>query len=179
MKQLSTIIGKSSKILDRLAGMVVMSVMLLVVANVIFRTVFNNPIKGTYEVVGLLTAVAVALGLAHCSLQKGHIAVEFVTDKLPKKMQKAIMIINHFVALILWSSATWYLTKYALTMMAKGLVTPTSEIPVYPFIFLVAFGFLMLSLSILSNLRTEVLSIHIENRITINTNTQTISEEII
>lgn len=148
MKNFSNTIKKMSDISDKIAGVFVILVMLMVVANVLLRAAFNSPLKGTFEIVSLLTAVAVALGLAQCALAKGHIAVEFILKYLPKKIQGFVNTFNDFAGFVFWGISTVFILKYGFTMMERGLVTATSEIPVYPFIFLIGIGFLILSLAL-------------------------------
>lgn len=129
-----------SKGLDKLAGLCFFAVMLLVVSNILLRAFFSRPILGTYELVGLLSAIGISLALAHCAFQGGHIAVDIVVNRLSTKWQAVINAVTGFIALCFWLPATWYLFKYAHLMMVKGLVSSTAQIPVYPVIYLTALG---------------------------------------
>ncbi|KUO75038.1 MAG: C4-dicarboxylate ABC transporter permease [Desulfosporosinus sp. BRH_c37] len=149
MKQLSGIIKGVSSILDKLAGLCIFSVMLLIVVNIVLRAVFHHPILGTYELVGFLTAMGVALALAHCAFQDGHIAVSFIMEYFPQRIQSIANVFVNAASLILWIAAAWSLGKFAQAMKIKGLVSPSAEIPVYPFIYLIAFGMLGLCLVLL------------------------------
>ncbi len=140
MKQLGILVKKVSSIFDKMAGVFIFSVMLLIVANIILRTVFNKPILGTYELVGFLTAMGVGLALANCALQNGHIAVGFIMDRFSRKIQSIADIFVNAASLLFWATAVWYLGRFGLAMKVKGLVSPSAEIPVYPFIYVVAFG---------------------------------------
>ena len=149
MKQLSGIVKGVSSLLDKLAGICLFFVMLLIVANIILRTVFNQPILGTYELVGFLTAMGVALALAHCAFKDGHIAVSIIMERFSKKIQSITNVFVNAASLMLWAAAVWSLGKFGHAMKIKGLVSPAVEIPVYPFIYLVAFGLLGLCLVLL------------------------------
>ncbi len=149
MKQLSSIVKGVTSILDKLAGLCIFSVMLLIVANIILRTVFNQPILGTYELVGFLTAMGVALALGYCAFQEGHIAVSFIIERFPHNVQSITATFVNATSLMLWTAAVWSLGKFGYSMKMKGLVSPSAEIPVYPFIYLVAFGLLGLCLVLL------------------------------
>jgi len=138
--------------MDKLAGICIFSVMLLIVANIVLRTVFNQPILGTYELVGFLTAIGVALALAHCAFQEGHIAVSFIMEHFPQKIQSITAVIVNAASLMLWAATVWSLGKFGHAMKIKELVSPSAEIPVYPFIYLVAFGMLGLCLVLLFKL---------------------------
>lgn len=156
MKQLSGIVKVVSSSLDKLAGLSLFSVMLLIVVNIILRTVFNHPILGTYEWVGFLTAMGVALALAHCAFQDGHIAVSFIMERFPQKIQTIMAVIINATSLMLWAAAVWSLGKFGQAMKIKGLVSPSAEIPVYPFIYLVAFGLVGLCLVLLFQLQASI-----------------------
>lgn len=156
MKQLTSFVKRVSSILDKLAGIFIFSVMLLIVSNIILRTVFNQPILGTYELVGFLTAMGVGLALANCALQNGHIAVGFIMDRFPKKIQAISEVFVNAVSLMFWAAAVWSLGRFGQAMMMKGLVSPSAEIPIYPFIYLVAFGVIGLCLVLLLKLLVSI-----------------------
>ena len=135
--------------MDRLAGMFIVLVMILIVSNIILRKLFNNPILGTYELVGFLTALGVGFALARCAFQNSHIAIDFIMERLPSRPQAFIAAIINAVSAVFWAAAVWFLIKYAQAMKIKGLVSPSAEIPVYPFIYLVAIGLAGLCLVLL------------------------------
>ncbi|EGW41060.1 TRAP transporter small permease [Desulfosporosinus sp. OT] len=152
MKKLVGLVKGLCSILDKLAGICIFAVMLLIVANIILRTLFNRPILGTYELVGFLTAMGVALALAHCAFQDGHVAISFIVERFGPKIQVIIAIVINAVSFMMWAAAAWSLGKLGYAMKVKGLVSPSAEIPVYPFIYLIAFGLLGLSLVVLFKL---------------------------
>jgi len=152
LKQLYSFVKGVSSILDKLAQICLFSVMLLIVSNIILRVVFNHPILGTYEMVGYLTALGIGFALAYCAFQNGHIAVSFIMEKFPQKFQSSVDILVNAVSLIFWAGAVFYLGNFGQAMKMKGLVSPSAEIPVYPFIFLIALGILGLSMVLLFKL---------------------------
>jgi len=156
MKNLSGKVKGLSHLLDKLAGICVFAVMLLIVSNIIFRVVFSKPILGTYELVGFLTALGIALALAYCAFHDGHIAVSFILERFSKKIQAVINVLTNTAALLFWSMTVWYMGKFAHTMMVKGMVSPSAEIPIYPFIYLVALGLLGLCLVLFFKLLTAL-----------------------
>lgn len=140
MKSLTVIVKRTGGILDKLAGVCVFAVMLLIVSNIILRVVFNRPILGTYELVGFLSALGIGLALAECALKDGHIAVDFIFQRFTKKMQVGLDLLLNALTFLFWSVTVWYLVKFAQATMAKGTVSPSAEIPIYPFIYLIAFS---------------------------------------
>jgi len=151
VKRLTGIVKAVSRILDKLAGLCIFSVLLLIIANIVLRTAFNRPILGTYELAGFLTAMGMALALAHCAFKDGHIAVGLIMERFPRRIQSVTAVFVNVVSLILWSAGVWSLVRFGQAMKIRGLVSPSAEIPVYPFIYFIAFGLLGLCLVLLLN----------------------------
>lgn len=144
--RLEGLVLNTSRLLDRIAGLAVVVAMLLVVANVVMRTVFNSPILGTMEIVSMLFAVAVGFSLALCAVHNGHIAIDLLVDRLSPKIRLLTDTLIYLVTIIFLGACTWGLILYGRSTAASGLVAPTTQIPVYPFVYLVAMGFFIFSL---------------------------------
>lgn len=122
-----------------LAAGAILAMMLLTCADVILRF-FRHPIPGTYELVGLMGTVAASFALAYTTVKKGHIAVEFLTRRMPEKAQSVVAAGGEFVSVLLFGIITWQSTVYALDLRRTGEVSLTIEMPVYPFVFSIAIG---------------------------------------
>jgi TRAP-type C4-dicarboxylate transport system permease small subunit len=129
---------------DLLAGVCFFSVMALMLANIIMRNIFKQPIMGTVEIVGLLIATGLGLALANCEMLDGNIAMDVVTEKLSRGTQQIIKAIIYFVSLIFWATVVWRVFIFANTSYINGRVTSTASIPIYPFIFVLWFNMLCL-----------------------------------
>lgn len=141
-----TLVVNISRLLDRIAGIAIFISMLLVVANTVSRVLFNKPILGTMEYVGFLAAVAVGLALAMCAVGNGHIAVDLLMDRLQPSVRVFIDGLVLLVTVIFLGLCSWGLFQYGASSAASGLVSPTTQTPVYPFIYLVALGFAVFAL---------------------------------
>lgn len=135
-----------SRILDRMAGFCMVAVMVLVVANILLRTLFSRPILGTYEYVGFLTAMVIALALALCAVQNGHITVDFLADRLPRRTRAGVDAVINAVSVFFWGLVVLQLWQYAGHSAANGVVSPTTQVPLYPFIYAVSLGLIALCL---------------------------------
>lgn len=131
--------------LDVVAGVALVAMMALVSGNVIVRAVWE-PIMGTYEVTAFLAAMTISFALAHCAMNKGHIALTLFVDRLPRRVRAFLDVIVSILGAVLFLVLAWQVAKYAVHMKSTGEVSLTMEIPFYPFIFGVAFGLLMLAL---------------------------------
>ncbi|MDH7578153.1 MAG: TRAP transporter small permease [Bacillota bacterium] len=156
LQQFTRLVTGLSSSLDKLAGFFMVALMGLVITNVLLRTLLNRPILGTYEFVGYLMSAVIALALANCAVQKGHIAVTCLVEKFPAKMQGLVDMIMNFVALLFWSFAAWQMGKYANSLALNNVVSPTTKIPYYPFIYLVALSLVAVCLVLFTQLLDSV-----------------------
>ncbi len=152
MQILETVVTKFNRALDFLAGMILAATAVLVVANILGRALLGRSILGTYEMVGLLTAAVVGLALSRCALENGHIAVGFIVEKLPSGAQKIINLAISIPAAAFLAVVAYNIYAFGSRVAATGEVSPTTQIIFYPFIYMVAFGFLALALTILFKL---------------------------
>lgn len=122
-----------------IAAGAIVAMMLLTSTDVILR-LFRHPIPGTYEIVGLLGAVVIAFSLAYTSIEKGHIAVEFLVQKFPRNVQLFITAINDLFSTFLFGLIAWQSILYASDLKQSGEVSLTLQAPIYPFIYGIAAG---------------------------------------
>jgi TRAP-type C4-dicarboxylate transport system permease small subunit len=129
------------------AGAVV-AMMCLTCADVILR-IFRHPIPGTYEIVGLLGSVVIAFSIGYTSVAKGHIAVEFLVQKFPVRVQTFIDTLNDLISTCLFGLITWQSIVYASDLKQSGEVSLTIQMPIYPFVYGIALGCGLLCLVLL------------------------------
>ncbi len=122
-----------------LAAGAILIMMALTCADVVLR-LFRHPIPGTYEIVGLMGAIGVSFALAYTTAKKGHISVEFLTSRMPKKTQFVIAAAGELLSTLLFGIIAWQSALYALDLKRTGEVSLTVEIPVYPFVLSIAIG---------------------------------------
>lgn len=122
-----------------IAGVAVIAMMLLTTADIVLRA-FRSPIPGTYEIVGLIGSLAISFSLAHTSIENGHIAVEFLVNRLSAPTQALISAANAFVAMMLFAIITWQSLLYGTDFLLRGEVSMTVQMPIYPFVYGVAAG---------------------------------------
>jgi len=149
MRLLTGLVAGLSRLLDRAAGFLMVATMVLVVLNVLLRVLLKRPVFGAYEYVSLLTALTIGLALAHCGVQNGHIDISIVAERLPARLQAVAGAVVNIVTLCFWGVSAWYIGGYARSMMISGLVSPTTQMPTYPFVYLIAFGLLAYCLVLL------------------------------
>lgn len=130
------------------SAIAVMLMMLLTVLDVVLRF-FRIPIPGTYEIVGLLGALAISFALGYTSMEKGHIAVDFLVQKFSEKARNVVTVFNNLAAIIFFSLAAWQSVLYALGLRKVGEVSLTLQVPTWPFVMGIAAGCILLCLVLL------------------------------
>ncbi len=124
-----------SKFLNGISSVALVFIMVLTVADVILR-IFKRPITGTYEIVGLLGAVVIGFGIPITSWIRGHIYVDFLTQKFPQGRRNVINIFTRLLGIGLFFVAGWNLIIVGTDLYLKGEVSLTRQLPFYP----IAFG---------------------------------------
>ena len=124
-----------SKLLNIIAGMAVTVMMLMTVADVLLRA-GGHPIIGTYEIVALLLAIVIGFGIPQVSLDRGHIYMEFLLEKLSTRSRKLMHTFTRVLCLILFAVIGINLFNVGAGFRASGEVTATIQLPFYP----VAYG---------------------------------------
>ncbi len=157
MHIIEKIIVRVSYGLDSLAGLILAATALLVVANILGRTLLQRSILGTYEMVGFLTAAVVGLALARCAVENSHIAIDFILDRLPVRLQRLVDLVLGIPVFLFLLLATYNLFIYGARIAQSGEVSPTTKLIFYPFIYLVALGLLALALVVALKLVRSVL----------------------
>ena len=135
-----------------LASASLFAMIMLTSLDVSMRYFFNRPIAGTYDVVSLMGAVLASFAMPYTMLEKGHVAVEILIERLSRSKQLIIETATHTAGIVLSLVLVWQCIVLAVDMKAAGEVTPTLLIPFYPIVYCIAVCFFVLSFAILVNL---------------------------
>jgi TRAP-type C4-dicarboxylate transport system permease small subunit len=148
MVRLERAVTVTSRWLNYAACLAVVVMMLLSCADVALR-LFGAPIPGAYEMVGFLGAVIVSFALAYTSLQRGHVAVELLFEKLPPRAQCFVEAGGNLIGAALFGLMAWQSLTYGTDLRHSGEVSLTLQMPIYPFVYGIALGSGILALVLL------------------------------
>ena len=131
-----------AKIAAVIAAIVLAGMMLLTVGDVIGRYFFNSPIKGTWELVGLLLIGAGTWGLAYCQLQKGHISISIIVQRFSRRVQAGFNTLTYLIGLTAFGIVSWrmFLLAEKYFNMPRGNITDTLHLPYVPFMLALSIG---------------------------------------
>jgi TRAP-type C4-dicarboxylate transport system permease small subunit len=123
-----------TRFLNGIAGVALVFMMLLTVADVILRT-FGRPITGTYEMVGFSGAVVIGFALPFTSWIRGHVYMEFLIQRLPKQVRDRMNLFTRGIGIILFALIAYNLMVVGIDLQKSGEVSPTLRFPFYPVVY--------------------------------------------
>ena len=132
------IIGALSRFVNGLGACILVAMMLLVVIDVSMRFLFNRPVEGSFELVEFMVAVIVCMAMAFCGLKKGHTTVEFLVSRFSVRAQAVIDGLNSLVSAALFILISWGSVGQAAMLKESESITTVLEIPLYPFLWVLA-----------------------------------------
>ena len=134
MKRLFGFVEVLSRGLNVIGGLGLVFIVLLTTSDVILRA-FRRPILGTYEIVSFTGCVVVLFALPLTSWLHGHIYVDFVVEKFPPGVQKAINVCTRCLVIFLFFLIAWNMMKYGMDLQRIGEVSSTLKLPFYPVVY--------------------------------------------
>lgn len=89
------------------SGVVLTAMALMSMWSIVGRWLFNSPLMGDFELVQLMTVMAVSLTLPYTQWARGHVIVDFFTTKAPEPVRRWLDLIAHVLmaavaALVCW-----------------------------------------------------------------------------
>jgi len=140
-----------------IAAIVIGIMMLIDVADVSGRYFFLKPLPGATDMIPLLLVCAGSLGLAHAEVCGSHIAVDFIINRLSRRIQATAKSLGYFIALVAFFLISWQLFLKAAVEASKkegelGWASEVIGIPFSPFLVIFGIGVGMLCIALLLRL---------------------------
>lgn len=148
MKALEALDAFVNRTLAAVAGIALIAMMLFTVADMVLRA-FGHPVAGSYEVIGWLSAAAMALALGYAQLHKGHVAIDLVVQRLRPRTRAIVEMLTALASLLLFVAVAWYVANYGVLLHRSGSLSETLKAIVYPWVYVVAIGCAGLALALL------------------------------
>lgn len=137
-----------NRVLAWIAGLALIAMMMFTVADMVLRG-FGHPVAGSYEVIGWLSAAAMALALGYTQLHRGHVAIDLVVERLPGRGRASVDVATSLMSLLLFTAVAWYVARYGVVLHETGSLSETLKAIVYPWVYVVAIGCAGLALALL------------------------------
>lgn len=140
------------KIMAYIGVLMLFFMMLIMIIDIIGRFFFNRPVNGTWEIVGLMLVCAGTWCLSYCQQEKRHIQVTIILEQFSIRISKSIQGISYLIGCIGFSFLAWQALRLTSTyFFTKGYKTDTLQIPLYPFMFIMAIGNTVMAITLLTD----------------------------
>ena len=121
------------KILSTIGGLFIVMAIVIVVGNILKRSIFGVPLQGSYEMTALCAVLFVSVSISMCTLAENHIQVDFLVRRLPRVPKMTLEIIAKIFDCIFGVILTYAAYIMAMKMIDYGQSTETLSIPEGPF----------------------------------------------
>lgn len=168
LNKAALILGKSRPF-SRWCNTVGITILFLMVCltfiDVVLRYIFSQPIKGTYELTGLMLVLVVFLGIAYAQDEKLHVAVDVITDRLSPTARLVVETITTILSIGIFGILIWRSFAHVLYLLKVGAIhAPLVPVPSAPFAAIIVLGCTLLCLLLLRGLfnnMAEALRLHL------------------
>ncbi len=145
MSRLEKIVILVTRWLNWIAAVTLIVVMGIVCANVVGRSFWGTPVKGTVDIVSLLGAIIVGWAIAYTQVLKGHIRIDLLLQRLPSRVQYIIDSVIDLAGLALFALISWQTVIFAKANFEVGELSEVLKLPITPFASVVAVGCIALT----------------------------------
>ncbi|MCL6477573.1 MAG: TRAP transporter small permease [Peptococcaceae bacterium] len=116
----------------------------LTVVHAIGRYGFSRPVPGLVEMSSFMLVIIIFFTGAYTEVGKGHTVIGIIVDRLSQRTQAVIDIFVHLLYVAFAILACWQTVVRGLIVREAGSVSTVLGIPHYPFLFVVALGWLLI-----------------------------------
>jgi len=133
MKRIERIFEKVDAFFGLVAEVLVAFLVLLVVAEIIGRDIFNHPIPGQIETAMLTLVGIVYLAVPHTQMERGHIRVEVFISRIRGAKREFVEAFTLVIALIISLMMLWATGKRAIGSFLGGeFLSGVINFPIWP-----------------------------------------------
>ncbi len=139
MDSFGRVVHSVSRRMCWVAVFVISGMMMLTCADVVMRY-FGHPIRGTYDIIGILGGVIISLSLSYSHVMGRQVAVESVFSRSRRSVQMIVKSIIGLLSLGIIGLIAWRCVILGTNLWRMGRVSDTVKIPVFPFVYVLTFG---------------------------------------
>lgn len=127
-----------------LGSIFLLAMMCIIDGNVIMRQ-FGGVLVGSFELSELFIVVTASFALGYAALEKHHVDVKIVMEKMPDRIQAIVGVFTSFFTMLTWAATAW---AGSLVMFERWHteVTEMLEVPNGPFRLVLFIGLILVAL---------------------------------
>lgn len=131
-----------------IAACIVALMMMVIVVDVTLRFL-DRPVIGAVEVVKFMLLMVIFLALPNTHYRKSHIAIDLFYNRFSQKVKRYVDVFCDIFSLIIVSLLAWRAIVHFLYFLHEGSYVVALKIPIAPFQFILAFGWVLLGFVLL------------------------------
>ena len=139
------------------SGLLILSIM--VVLDIVLRTVADYPLKGVNDVSAMVMAVVIAACIPQSLIAKQNISVEVLGQVIGGRVNLALQALASLAVFVFFLLVAWQFVPYAQSVMASGERTWVLRWPVGPWWCVATVGFCFSAVAQLMVLVDDVISL--------------------
>jgi TRAP-type C4-dicarboxylate transport system permease small subunit len=124
----------------------------LTVMDVAGRYLLNRPLPGALELSEFALVLLVFFGLGATGLRGSQVVVDIALDRFSPRLRAISDVFNALLAIGFWAVIAWRTAVQAQEVAIRGEVSTILGLPVYPFVYAVAFGSAVMGASMVGRL---------------------------
>jgi C4-dicarboxylate transporter DctQ subunit len=142
MMRIAKALDRLSTLIERIAGLFLAAITVLVFASAIGRYAFAAPVPDAFDVSRLMLGVAVLWGFASVGYRGAHIKVDLVAEVVPARLCFWLDVIASVVLLLFTATLAWMLLGRVESAYASNEATFDLRLPVWPWLAAIWLGVL-------------------------------------
>jgi len=124
-------------------------ILLVILANVLMRKLFDMPVLGSVEIAQLAIGLGLVAFLALAQIKEGHISADIIVRRLPRRLQLGVKAVLSFLGSVTMLMVAWGSAIQAYKQFLAAERTADIHIPVSPVRFMFAISLFLLVLVLL------------------------------
>jgi TRAP-type C4-dicarboxylate transport system permease small subunit len=141
----------TSWVTSRISGIAaaVLAVMMMVIVVDVTLRFLDRPVIGTIEIVKFALLIVIFLALPNTHYRKSHIAIDLFYNRFSQKAKRWVDVFCDVFSLTIVSFLAWRAIVHFLYFVREGSYVVALKIPIAPFQFILALGWVLLGFVLL------------------------------
>jgi TRAP-type C4-dicarboxylate transport system permease small subunit len=128
------VVSSIAHVMTWVGVVVIVAMMVLTCADVILRY-FGYPIRGAYDITRVLGSVIFSLPIAYSCIKGYQVAVDSIFRRAPRIVRIIVDSIVCLFSMAITAMIAWRAIYLGHDLYARGRVTDTIPIPLWPFVY--------------------------------------------
>jgi TRAP-type C4-dicarboxylate transport system permease small subunit len=142
----------------------VVAVVIITTTDAVLHKTGGKPIVWAYDTICYLILISLSAAGSVTLINDRHANVDVLVAKFPKRGQAVAESVVSFLSLIVAVVVVWYSILFGLSLIKSGDISYTTGIPLYPFAFIVAAGFVPIALLFFVKIVKSILSLKLVSK---------------